>query len=201
VKTIGLTGGIGCGKSTVAALLKRYPDVLTFDCDRAAKEIMAQPRFRPILLRIIGPKAIDAEGNLNTKAIADAIFSSDVTRGQLEQAVHPRVRSLMWMTGRKAEHDGIRLFVVESAILFETGLNRLCDYTVCVVCGPNKQRRRLRENRGWTDEQIDARLASQWPLADKMAHADYLVGNDRSEEELARTVDQLYRSPTWALAD
>lgn len=201
MKKIGLTGGIGCGKSTVAALLNRYHDVLTFDCDRAAKQIMAERRFRSTLLKIIGPEAIDTEGNLNTKAIAKVIFGSDITRRQLEQAVHPRVRSLMWMTGRKAEHDGIRLFVIESAILFETGLNRLCDYAVCVVCGQEEQRRRLRENRGWTDEQIEARLASQWPLADKMARADYIIGNDKSEEELARTVDRLYRSPTWALAD
>ena len=201
MKKIGLTGGIGCGKSTVAALLNCYPDLLTFDCDRAAKEIMAQPEFRHILIKIIGPDAFDAEGRLDTKAIAQAVFRSDVTRRQLEQAVHPRVRSLMDLTACRADHNGIRLFVVESAILFETGLDRFCDYTVCVVCGPNKQRRRLRENRGWTDEQIDARLASQWPLADKMARADFIVGNDRSKEELARTVDQLYRSPTWGLAD
>lgn len=189
---VGLTGGFGCGKSTIAGLLKRLPRVDVVDCDAVAKAIMASDGFRPELAAVFGPAAIAADGHLDTAAIAASIFADDAKRRRLEAALHPLVREAVERQRQTAAAAGIRLFVIESAILFETAYDAECGIVVCVACDPAEQRRRLRENRGYDDAQIDARLAAQMPLTEKIRRAGIVFTTDCAPADLPALVNDLY---------
>ena len=188
---VGLTGGFGCGKSVVVAELNTHLFVTAVDCDELAKKIMAGDNFRPILISIIGPTAITHEGLLDTESIAKMIFKNSDVKQKLEDALHPLVWKDVEQRQKQAEKDGKLLFVIESAILFETGADSRCDVTVCVTCNEETQRSRLKNGRGFTDKEIDARLACQMPLKEKQERADIIFHNNLEFYMLHQMINRL----------
>jgi len=181
--TIGLTGGIGCGKSTVRELLDRHDDTRTFDCDAVGKGILFSDNFRPTAERILGPDAFP-NGELDVKMAASIIFFDAERRKRLEKELHPLVRLEIETAEALALADGMTLFVIEAAILFETGLDQFCDATVCAICNDAEQLRRLTENRRMTEDAARARISVQITQNERMALADLCVGSDCQMDEL-----------------
>ncbi|MBU1915986.1 dephospho-CoA kinase [Patescibacteria group bacterium] len=188
---VGLTGGIGCGKSTVRELLGRVIDTRTFDCDEISKRILFSPDFVPVAERILGRSAF-IDGQPDTKRIAQIIFGDAERKTRFERLLHPLVRQAMKVAKEQAEQDGIKLFVVESAIMFESRLSDLCDVTVCATCGAEEQLRRLTAIRQMTIEEIQARQAQQMPDSERQLQANILIGTDCSLEALRRRVGHLH---------
>jgi len=191
VKTFGLTGGIGMGKSTAADLLRQrgFPVV---DSDVIAREIVepGQPALAEIR-QLFGREILGDDGRLRRDELAKRVFADASARLKLEEILHPRIRAV-WQSQLQSWRAGGRpVAVALIPLLFETDAARYCDATICAACSAKTQRQRLRQ-RGWNDEQIDQRIAAQWPIEKKMLLADYVVWTegplDVHEAQLARII-------------
>ena len=189
MKVLGLTGGIGMGKSAAAKAL-HHRGVPVVDTDVLARQ-MVEPG-RPALQEIrqaFGDQMIGPDGRLRREELARIVFSDPAARLQLENITHPRIRESwmqqieLWRLERRPHA------VVVIPLLFETGAERELDATICVACSATTRRQRLAE-RGWTAEEIHQRIAAQWPIDRKMARADFVVWTEGGFDVLA---DQLAR--------
>ena len=191
MKTFGLTGGIGMGKSTAADLLRKE-GMPVVDSDVIAHQIVepGQPALAEVQ-RSFGGEIAGADGRLRRDELARRVFTDAEARGRLEGILHPRIRAVWQAQFRSWRATGYPAAVAVIPLLFETDASRHFDATICVACSAKTQRQRLRA-RGWTDEQIDQRLAAQLPAEQKMALADYVVwtegGLDVHEAQLQRIV-------------
>ena len=184
---IGLTGGIGAGKSAVAARLAAHGAVI-IDSDRLARE--AVEKGSPGLARVVeefGPEVLDADGVLDRGALARRVFNDDDARKRLEQIIHPYVRQ------RSAEIVAAApagtVLVNDVPLLFETGMAALFDKVIVVLAAEATRVDRLVRLRGMSAEDAQARIAKQATDEQRRAVADIVIVNDGSPEELDAAVD------------
>ena len=173
-RVIGITGGVGMGKSTAAKLL-REQGVPVLDSDDIAREVVAvgEPALMEIS-EIFGADFLNAKGQLDRAKMAAHIFGNDAEREKLETIIHPRVRE-RWLAQMETwRADDVPLGVVVIPLLFEVGAEAEFDFIICVACTGNTQRERLRA-RGWDDAQITARIAAQMDVAQKIERADQVM--------------------------
>jgi dephospho-CoA kinase len=189
MKTFGLTGGIACGKSTVAKLLSSFPNIVSFDCDQIAKEILAREEHQHSIASILGRGVMGPFG-LDRGAIAKIIFSDEEKKRQIESLIHP----LVWeeLQRRISAVPENSIVIAESAIFFEAGWQDKFDGMIVAACPPTEQIRRLRVDRNMSFAQISDRINAQMPLAEKVKRADFIIYSDCSREELAERVHSLY---------
>jgi dephospho-CoA kinase len=189
MKTFGLTGGIGMGKSTAAELLVRR-GIPVVDSDAIARRVVepGQPALQEIR-QAFGDDIIGADARLRREELARRVFTNEAARRTLEAILHPRIRAVWQAQFDAWQTEGRAVAVAVIPLLFETNAASHFDATLCVACSTATQRLRLRA-RGWSDEQIDQRLAAQMPAQKKMWLADYVVwtegGLDVHEEQLRR---------------
>jgi dephospho-CoA kinase len=187
---VGLTGGIGSGKSTVARLLAARGAVI-LDADVFAREALARGTAGfDRAASLFGPEAVEPSGDLDRAAIAARVFSDDVRRAELEAIVHPEVRRRI-AEGVAAEAGGDRVVVVDSPLLIETGAREGFPVVVVVTASDSRRIARLIA-RGMDEADARARLAVQMPMEDKAAVADVVLDNDGTEAELETQVDNLW---------
>jgi dephospho-CoA kinase len=197
MKLFGLTGGIGTGKSTAAAILQRR-GLPILDTDVVARQLVepGQPALAEIAA-VFGTQVVDGEGKLRRGALAQLVFASPEKLKQLEAILHPRIREV-WLK----EADGWRnqkrsAGGVVIPLLFETNAQAQFDSVVCTACSTTTQFERLRA-RGWPDEQIRQRLTAQWPLEKKIAAANYVVWTETDLEHHEQQLERIlgsYLSP------
>ncbi|MEL6345944.1 MAG: dephospho-CoA kinase [Myxococcota bacterium] len=187
MKTVGLTGGIACGKSTVAALL-REEGVPVIDADQVSRDVVmpGQPALAEIVARF-GPEILNEDGTLNRKALGARVMGEENTRHRtdLESITHPRIFEAMGRHMQRFAADGAEIAVVEAALMVETGSYRIYDALLVVQCLPDVQVRRLMDRQGITEEDAQKWIASQMPVAEKAALADVIIDNDGSLLDLA----------------
>ncbi len=195
MRTVGLTGGIACGKSTVANLL-RARGVPVLDLDQVAREVVApgEPGLDEIAARWPAVVVTDAQGrrSLDRKALGAVVVADPEAKRALEAITHPRIWQRMdaWLAERARE--GAPVAVVEAALMVETGSYRRYDTLLVVSCSPAVQRARLAAREGYDAETVERWLAAQMPLAAKEAVADAVIHNDTSEDALAVEVDRVW---------
>ena len=184
---IGLTGGIGSGKSFIARGLSER-GYAVYDTDHKAKRLIAEdPVVRSALIALFGPEVYSADGTYQTQNVARRVFEDHSMLEQLNAIVHPAVRRDFekW----KENHS---LLFLESAILFESGFNSLCD-RVIVVTAPEELRLRRVIGRDTTDiDKVRARMRAQMNDTELCSRADLVVENDGSKtiEELCQYITQ-----------
>ena len=188
---VGLTGGIGSGKSTVAGLLEKRGAVV-FDADLLAREAVepGTPGHAAVIERF-GADVLAPGGELDREALASIVFADPAARRDLEQIVHPEVRRL-FAEGSEAYRDTDRVVVFSAPLLVETGMHTAFDVLVVVSATVGTQIERLMRQRGMSEPSIRARIYAQAPLEDKAAAADFLVDNEGSLDELESQVEQLW---------
>jgi dephospho-CoA kinase len=187
MRTFGLTGGVGMGKSTVARLLEERK-IAVVDTDNLARVVVqpGQPALEEIC-QTFGTELKDSSGQLRRDALAHIVFSNNAARAKLEAITHPRIAAL-WREQLAAwQQAGRGEAVVVIPLLYEIGVAAEFDAIICVACSAAAQLERLQQ-RGWTAEQIQQRCAAQLPVAEKIARADYVVW---TEGDLASTAAQL----------
>jgi dephospho-CoA kinase len=193
MKVLGLTGGVGMGKSASLQLLREraIPVVDTDDLARvvvepgkhALAEIQAQ----------FGPEVIDADGKLDRALLARIVFEDSDARKKLEAILHPRIREA-WREQVKAwSRQGHALGVVVIPLLFETGAEKELDRTICVACSEATQRERLLA-RNWNSEQIQQRIQAQWPIEKKVAKADYVIWTESTLDITALQLERILQN-------
>jgi len=193
---VGVTGGLGSGKSTVCRFLSELGCAL-FEADKVAREL--QLKDSEVIEGISGlfgaeVYSFDRAGELvlDRKTIASIVFSSPEKLEALNRLIHPKVFSEFRKAVQEASRHGIKILVKEAAILFESGSNRQLDVVV-VVTADEEQRieRALRKGLG-SREEIMQRIARQWPQERLIAEADYVLVNKGSPDELKKETEALY---------
>jgi dephospho-CoA kinase len=190
VLLVGLTGGIGSGKSTVAGMLAERGAVVV-DADRLARDAVAPGTagFDAVRDRF-GDAVIAPDGSLDRAALARIVFADDEARAALEAIVHPEVRRrIAESVAAHAETDDV--VVVDSPLLIETGAHEGFEVVV-VVTAPLAERVARLASRGMSEDDVLARDAAQMPLEEKAALADVVVDNDGSLDDLESTVERLW---------
>jgi dephospho-CoA kinase len=192
MKVIGLTGGIGMGKSAAEEWLRRSGAPVV-DTDSLARQIVepGQPALLEIQ-RAFGNAVVGADGQLRRDELARIVFSNPAARRDLEAITHPRIREL-WLKQIVTWRGENRPFaVVVIPLLFETAAEVEMTATICVACSAATQWQRLSE-RGWTGVQIKQRIAAQWPVEMKMARADYLVWTEGALDVMTGQLERILR--------
>jgi dephospho-CoA kinase len=189
MKLFGLTGGIGMGKSTSAAILTRR-GLPVLDTDAIARDLVepGEPALQEIV-EFFGRELLDAQGRLRRSALAAMVFSAPDKLKQLEAILHPRIRERWLARAEGWKREGKAAGVVVIPLLFETGAQSHFDSIVCAACSAPTQRERLLA-RGWSEKQLEQRLAAQWPSEEKIAAANYVIW---TEADLAMHERQLER--------
>jgi dephospho-CoA kinase len=188
--TVGLTGGIGSGKSAAAQMLAGRGAVI-IDADVLARDAVVRgtPGFDAIRARF-GDTIMTSTGDLDRSVLAEVVFSDDDARHDLEAIVHPEVR--LRIAQVIADHAGTDdVVVLDSPLLIESGAHRDVALVVVVSTQPQTQIDRLRA-RGMSEDDARARIATQLPLDEKVALADIVLDNEGSLDELERQVDGLW---------
>ena len=171
---IGITGGIGSGKSHVAGVLRRW-GIPVYDTDREAKRLMQESAdIRRGLTALLGPGAYGADGKPDKARVAAYLFGSPEHARRINGLVHPAVQDdfLRWAAGQDAP-----LVAMECAILYESGFDRLVDEVLLVVAPEDVCLERAMKRDGATESQVKARMAAQMPDAERRARARYVVDN------------------------
>ena len=174
---LGLTGGIGMGKSMAAKLLAERGAKIS-DSDEIARALVEQGQ--PALGAIVeafGRDVLQADGSLNRGRVAELVFGDDDARKRLEGILHPRIRETWRANLTRWAGEGEALGVAVIPLLYETGCEEAFDKIVCVACSPESQRERLRQ-RDWSDQEIDRRVAAQLSVEEKMKRSDHVVWTD-----------------------
>ena len=190
---IGLTGGVGMGKSTTASFLERL-GIPVIDTDALARQIVepGQPALQEIQ-EVFGNDVIDLDGRLRRDQVARLVFADDAKRRQLEGILHPRIREL-WLAQVAAwRGDERAIGAVVIPLLFETDAAMEFDVILCTACTVASQRRRL-EARGWSTAQIEQRIAAQWPVQKKMDLSRFVIWTEPSREVHAAQVGTVVRA-------
>ncbi|HET7537163.1 MAG TPA: dephospho-CoA kinase [Candidatus Didemnitutus sp.] len=181
---VGLTGGMGCGKSTAAALFAEL-GFTRLDADQVVRdELLTNPEVIAAIRAKFGDRVLDSAGRVDRKALGAVVFADDAALVWLENLVHPRLRA-RWRALFDASSG--EKFIAEVPLLFEKGLENWFDFTVCVTTDSASQLRRLQQ-RGVPPELARQRLAKQLPLARKCELADFVLLNDGSLEFLREQV-------------
>lgn len=189
MKILGVTGGVGMGKSTVAVMLGQH-GVRVVDTDIVARQVVepGQPALAEIVAAF-GPEMLDEQGRLRRDRLAALVFSKRRLRQQLEAILHPRIRQAWQAQAAQWQREGAPVCAVIIPLLYETNAAAEFEAVICVACSARTQRRRLRE-RGWTPLQIRQRLRAQWPIEQKLGLARFVIWTEGS---LVSTAAQVAR--------
>lgn len=190
MKVIGLTGGIGMGKSTAAQLL-RERGVAVVDTDDLARDVVLPGR--PALAEIqnaFGKKIVGSDGQLRREDLARIVFADAAARKKLEAILHPRIRERWRAQVENWRQEGRPAAAVVIPLLYETGDGNEFDAVVCVACSQAAQRQRLRA-RGWTETEIEQRIAAQMPATEKIARASHVIWTEAGLDIHAAQLDRI----------
>ena len=189
---VGLTGGIGSGKSTVARMFEKRGAVV-FDADVLARQAVAPgtPGFDRVVERF-GPNVLAPGGDLDREALASIVFADPAARRDLEAIVHPEVRRMFAEGCEEYEGTG-RVVVFSAPLLVETGMHTALQALLVVSTSVETQVERLMRERGLSEAAIRARIAAQLPLEAKAEVADVIIDNEGTTEELEGQVDRVWR--------
>lgn len=186
---IGITGGIGCGKSEVGRLLSGH-GVAVLDADDVVHRMMepGTPTHAALIARF-GARVAGPDGRIDRPWLARLVFESAGEREALHAILHPPVLAALrkWVEERRAQGP----VAVQVPLLFEVGFRDPFDAVICVAAEPGVVRERLK-SRGWSDREMQSRLAAQWPLEEKMRRADVVIWNNGTLAELAAAVEQAW---------
>jgi dephospho-CoA kinase len=187
----GLTGGIGCGKSVVAAMLREF-GCAVLEADPLAHELIepGRPAFAEVV-REFGPGVQEPEGRIDRAKLGEIVFADPEKLSRLDRIIHPRIfEELERRLAELARPGGPQVAVVEAALLVETGYDRQLDRLIVVWCRPEQQRARL-ASRGLSPEQMESRIAAQMPVEEKRRRATDEIDNSGSLTETRQQVERL----------
>ncbi len=190
---VGLTGGIACGKSTVARLLAERGAVV-IDADRIARDVV-EPGTDGLaaVVAAFGDGMLDADGRLDRAALGARVFGDAEARRRLEALLHPRIAAESLRRIQQALADGPPLVVYDAALLVEAGRADAFRPLIVVTAPAATQVARLVARDGLAPAEAEQRIAAQMPVAQKAALADHVIDNGGDLSDTARQVDALWR--------
>lgn len=201
MRVLGLTGGIACGKSTISLTLRELGAVIV-DGDVLSRELTADGgRALPAIRAAFGDGVFHPDGTLDRRALGARVFADDNAREQLDAIMQPLLRTLILRDIAAARAGGAAVCVLDMPLLYEKGLDALCDRVWCAVLPRETQIERLMARDGFTREAAEARLRSQLPTEEKAARADVVIDTSGSIQYTKECVIALFAKEVSDLAD
>lgn len=174
---VGLTGGIGSGKSVVSKIFELFGCVI-FNSDEEAKKLYFNDEIKKKVISLIGESAYSNSNELNKKYISEKIFSNTILLHKLNEIIHPAVGIKM---KRFVELNPGKIIIKESALLFEAGLIKQCDKIIVVYADDDTRIRRVMQRDNLKREDVLNRINNQFVLNEKMKHSDFVISNNENE--------------------
>ncbi|MBY0522948.1 MAG: dephospho-CoA kinase [Gemmataceae bacterium] len=188
---LGLIGGIGSGKSHVAAEFAKHGGHL-ISGDQLGHEALRQPDIKEQVVRRWGREVLDDNGEIVRRRVGAKVFANPAERHALEAMVFPFIEDGIRKQIESAQADAQVAFVIlDAAIMLETGWNKVCDSLVYVHAPHEIRLQRLAEKRGWSAKEVEGRENAQLSLNDKRHHADFVIDNSGAPEAVAPQVEGL----------
>ncbi len=187
MKIVGLTGGIGSGKTSILNLFKKN-NIKCFNSDLIAKDLMENDLKDKI--KILFGSEIYPKGKLNRKKISDIVFNDREKLSLLNSTVHPEVRKKFKNFIKTNEKD--KILVCETALLFETGFYKKCDFTILVIAPFQKRIERIIQRDNLLESEIIKRMEHQWSDKKKANLSDHIINNDNWKDTLLQ-FDNLFK--------
>lgn len=197
---IGITGGIGTGKSSFAECLRELlPDAAFFDADAVVHTLLDRPEVQKQIRREFGAAVFSSSGDLNRAKLRAIVFADAIKKRALERILHPRIRR-QWRTEAKKHRNSPKFFFADIPLLYETGGETLCDKVVVVACSLKAQLARLRKRMSLGAAEAKQMIKSQMPLEEKIRRADHVIWNNGGRNSLmeqARLLVASWQGQTW----
>lgn len=183
IPVIGIVGGVGSGKSSVARKLAEFCPVAIVDADRLGHRALALPDVKDKLRQRFGPTIFDEQGVVIRANLAAQVFgetpAASAARADLEKITHPEIgRLALAQIEQHRATNAVRWIILDAALLLEAGWRELCDLVAFIDVSADRRAEQVRTQRGWSLEEWRRREASQWPVEMKRAAADIVVSNN-----------------------
>ncbi len=191
-KVIGLTGGIGCGKSTVSDYLKDK-GYFVIDADRIARNLTTEKPVIKAIATAFGKKVLISDTELNRAELAKIVFSDKVKLRELEAITHPIVIKRIKKQIAEAKARAEQLIFLDAPLLFEVHLDELCDKNWLITLSEDVQIARIQQRGGIDIKQIKQRIAAQMSTEEKIKRSDIVINNDGTLAELYVKIECVLR--------
>ncbi|MCF6311865.1 MAG: dephospho-CoA kinase [Verrucomicrobiales bacterium] len=195
---LAITGGVASGKSLFTRLFAQITGDATkcFDCDQVVHALLDDETILEGVKNIFGQAVISHEGKLDRKALRERVFNSEADRIALQDLLHPRVLRQVeaFIASSASQDESLDYVMIEVPLLYEVDFSLQRDTDVVVATSAEVQLKRLREDRGLSDEVIEQILKAQLPIEDKISRAHQVIWNDGSEAEL---IEQAHLLKAW----
>jgi len=190
---IGLTGGFGSGKSTVAGMLRGL-GARVIDADKVAHQLYqpGTPAFDEVV-RAFGREIVGEKGEIDRKKLGRKVFGNPQALKRLNAILHPRIAHRIEEILEGWRGEGVKVAVVEAALLLEAGWAPLVDHVWVTVASEARVKERLRASQDLTDEEIEARLVSQMPVGEKAKGADVVISTDGTLDQVRGEVEKQWQ--------
>ena len=199
MRIIGVTGGVGAGKSVILNYIKEHYKCRIYLADDVANE-MKRPGtdcYRK-LVDLLGKDVLNPDGAIDKKRMSGKIFNDGVLLSEVNGIIHPAVREYLLNAMEEAKKDPeTELFFVEAALLIECGYKALVDEMWYIYADRDIRRRRLKENRNYSDDRIDGIIASQLSEEDFRKNCDFMIDNSGTLQKSFEQIDKKLEAFTW----
>ena len=191
MRIIGITGGVGAGKTEVMTYIGQNYDATVIKADEVGYLLMEPGRecYAPIV-RLFGQQITDEAGNLNRKRIAELIFRDEEKLRKMNEIVHPAVKEYVRRAIAKEEKAGTSYVFIEAALLIEDHYEEICDELWCIYADDQLRRERLRRDRQYSDARIDGIMENQLSEEEFSEHCAFEVDNSGDFEETKKQIDR-----------
>lgn len=199
MKFIGITGGVGAGKSEILKYIKRHYKCEIYLADEAAHEVKrAGTECFDRLVTLLGSDIVGEDGEINKAVMADKIFGDEELLRQVNEIVHPAVKDYLMAKYEAAlENPDIELFFVEAALLIEAGYKELVDEMWYIYADSNVRRKRLMYSRGYSEEKIQNIMDNQLTEEEFREACDFVIDNSGLLADSYRQIDKKLEAFTW----
>lgn len=191
MKVIGITGGVGAGKSTVLEYLQKKWDVYVIQADKVG-HLVIEPgeRCYEKVIGLFGERVVKSDKTIDRKAVSDVVFSNEEMLSRLNGLIHPAVKSYILQKIEEQRQNGREIFIVEAALLFEDHYEEFCDEVWYIHTDREIRIARLMENRGYTREKSESIIKNQAPDTFFFDRADYVIENNDDLEKTFRQIEK-----------
>ncbi len=191
---VGLTGGIGCGKTEVARMFKELGAKI-IDADAIGKKVVEKNAgVRIAIKNIFGSQFMNSDGKLKRKELGSFVFADEKQKKKLNDIVHPHLLIRIKKEVASAKRENREIIVVDAALIYEAGLEKIFDLVIAVYAELKQRIARIQKRDNLPDQEILNRIQSQMPLDEKVKRADRVVTNDGTLAELRSQVETLFQS-------
>ena len=191
---VGLTGGLGSGKSTASKFFNSL-GAFILDADNAAKKLIESgKKVKNELIKEFGTDIMDANSNVDKKKLARIAFQDEDHQQRLNYVVHPHIHNAIDKSFNEIlDQNNHELFIVDAALIYESGYDAHLDYVIVVTAQLKHRMERALNRKTLTREEILKRIDFQWPEEDKTSLADFVIHNDGTEAELNDQIVELFK--------